>query len=443
MTQLARTLRTIDYFTLGFGTMVGVGWLILMDDWLQRGGPMGAVLGFLLGGIILLPIGYVYGQLVMAIPDAGGELAFTAKVFPPLVGYITAWTMMLAYLIVCPWEAVAVGRILAFIFPQLDSIELYRVAGQPVYLPHLALGLALTALITWINYRGIQLSARFQNWTTFGLAGLFVVFISAGLAKGTPTNLAPPFSHSVLVSVFLVLQIVPYFMTGFESVAKCAEEANPEFRSRGFFRAILAALLTGTVFYCTIIFVAGYAHPWQQLIGKPFPTAYALQHLLGGQWIVKLILIAALLSLLKVFNGNFVAATRLLFALGRRGMVGNAVAYIHPRNQSPAIAAVAIGLLTAAGVFMGRAILVPITEVGSMASACGWLAACAAYFFLATSTRERMIAFAGEGVALGLIAMKVMPLVPGHFTQFEWLAFLLWLALGFIVKRRNVNVMNT
>jgi amino acid transporter len=348
--------------------------------------------------------------------------------------------MMLAYLIVCPWEAVAVGRILAYIFPQLDAIELYRVAGQPVYLPHLALGLALTALITWINYRGIQLSARFQNWTTFGLLALFLVFIGAGLAKGSPANLSPPFSHGGLVSILLVLQIVPYFMTGFESVSKCAEEANPEFRARGFFRAILAALVTGIVFYCAVIFVVGYAHPWQQLTDKPFATAYALQHLLGGQWIVKLILIAALLSLLKIFNGNFVAATRLLFALGRSGMVGKSVAQIHPQNQTPGMAAVAIGLFTSAGVFMGRAILIPITEVGSMASACGWLAACTAYFILATSTRQRIIAFVGEGVALCLIAMKAVPLIPGHFTQYEWMAFAFWLGLGLMVKRWDSGV---
>ncbi len=436
MTQLARKLRTIDYFTLGFGTMVGVGWLILMDDWLTRGGPMGAVIGFLLGGVILLPIGYVYGQLVMAIPDAGSELAYTGKVFPPFVGYITTWTMMLAYLVVCPWEAVAAGRILAYIFPGLDSIELYRVAGQPVYLPHLILGLTLTALITWINYRGIQISSRFQNWTTFGLLGLFVIFVAAGLAKGSPANLVPPFSQSGLVSVLLVLQIVPYFMTGFESVAKCAEEANPEFRSRGFFRAILAALVVGVVFYCSVIFVVGYAHPWRQLTDKPFATAYALQHLLGGQWIVKLILIAALLSLLKIFNGNFLASTRLLFALGRRGMVGDSMAWIHPRNQTPAIAAVAIGLFTAAGLFLGRAILIPVTEVGSMASACGWLAACAAYFVLAKSTGQRLIALTGEIVAVCLIAMKVVPIIPGHFSRDEWIAFLLWIGLGLIVQRR-------
>ena len=80
MNLLARKLRTVDYFTIGFGTMVGVGWLVVMDDWLQRGGPLGGVLGFAIGGAALLPIGYVYG-LVMAIPDAASEIAYTANVF--------------------------------------------------------------------------------------------------------------------------------------------------------------------------------------------------------------------------------------------------------------------------------------------------------------------------------------------------------------------------
>src|SRR5208337_1758952 len=40
MTQLARKLRVTDYFSLGWGTMVGVGWLVVMDDWLLRGGSL-------------------------------------------------------------------------------------------------------------------------------------------------------------------------------------------------------------------------------------------------------------------------------------------------------------------------------------------------------------------------------------------------------------------
>ena len=66
---LTRTLRTTEYFTLAFGAMVGVGWLVVMDDWLARGGPGGAMLGFLLGGLGLAPIAYVYGKFVRAIPS--------------------------------------------------------------------------------------------------------------------------------------------------------------------------------------------------------------------------------------------------------------------------------------------------------------------------------------------------------------------------------------
>ena len=136
MISLARKLRTTEYFTLAFGTMVGVGWLVVMDDWLLRGGPLGAILGFVVGGAALVPIGYVYGRLVMAIPDAGSEIAYTERVFPQSVSFATGWVMTLAYWVVCPWEAVAVGKIAAYLFPALNSFELYRVAGKPVYLPH-------------------------------------------------------------------------------------------------------------------------------------------------------------------------------------------------------------------------------------------------------------------------------------------------------------------
>src|SRR5256714_9506486 len=135
MPTLARKLLLPDYFALAFGTMVGVGWLVLMDDWLGRSGPLGAALGFALGGVILLPVGYVYGQWVQRLPDAAGEAAYAAQVFPPLVSYFTGWIMLLAYFIVCPWEAVAIGKIAAYIFPSLNSLELYSVAGQPPFFP--------------------------------------------------------------------------------------------------------------------------------------------------------------------------------------------------------------------------------------------------------------------------------------------------------------------
>ncbi len=55
LTRLARKLSITDYFSLGWGTMVGVGWLVVMDDWLLRGGPLGGILGFAIGGFSCFP----------------------------------------------------------------------------------------------------------------------------------------------------------------------------------------------------------------------------------------------------------------------------------------------------------------------------------------------------------------------------------------------------
>jgi amino acid transporter len=433
---LARKLRVVDYFALGWGTMVGVGWLVVMDDWLLRGGTLGGVLGFAVGGALLLPIGYVYGQLVMAMPDAAAEVAYTARVFPRPVSFATGWMMILAYFIVCPWEAVAVGRIAGYIFPALDSMELYRIAGRPVYLPHVIIGLALTGLLTLLNYRGIRLSATFQNWTTFGTLALFVVFVAVGVSKGSPQNLPPLFTHSGFVSILLVIQIVPYYMTGYESVVKGAEESSPEFRSGGFFKAIWMAIIVGILFYTIVIAAVGYVAPWRELTDEKFMTAVAFQHAVGSRWIVSVILAAALLSLLKVFNGNLVAASRMVFAMGRRSLVDTRVARLHPRNQTPSVAVICVGLATAACMFLGDAILVPISEVGSVASAAGWLAACASYYQMGPAPKERVVAAIGALVAMLMILMKVFPFVPGHFSVYEWLALGIWVALGVVSARR-------
>ena len=110
MTNLARKLRLVDYFALGFGTMVGTAWLVVMDDILQRGGPLGAILGFTVGALMLLPIGYVYGKLVKLIPDAAAEVAYTARVFPAGVSFATGWMMFLAYLLDVSIRSVGCGK---------------------------------------------------------------------------------------------------------------------------------------------------------------------------------------------------------------------------------------------------------------------------------------------------------------------------------------------
>ena len=442
---LRRTLRAKEYFTLAFGSMVGVGWMVVIDDWLRRGGSVGAMLGFLIGGLALVPIGYVYGRLTERMPDAGSEVAYTGAVFSKGVSFATGWAMTLAYLIVCPYEAVAIGRVASYVFPQMNSVELYRIGGYPVYLPHLLAGLALTAVIIAINYRGVHISARFQNLTTFGLLAIFAVFATLGLAGGDSRNLQPLFADDRgltggLVSTLMVLQIVPYFMTGFEAAPKCSEEASTDFAPKHFVRVIFLALGAGIFFYVVVIGVVTLIQPWQSLTEERFATAVAFERAFGSRTLVQFIMLGVLLSLLKIFNGNFLTSTRLLFAMGRRDLLDRRLARVHKDYRTPTAAVAFAGCITIIASFLGQAVLVPISEVGSLTSAVGWLATCLAFCYgagKAATPRSRVVGICGAAIAAMLIVMKLIPAIPGSFRKYEYVALGVWTALGFALWKRR------
>ena len=437
MTTLARKLHLIDYFALGFGVMVGTAWLVVMEDLLARGGPLGALLGFTLGALTLLPIGYVYGELVKAIPDAGGEVAYTALFFPQGISFLTGWMMLLAYFLTCPFEAVAAGKIAAYLFPSMDSIELYRLGGRPIYLWHVILGLTITALLTWLNYRGIQASARFLKWTTFIFLGCVVIFVAAGFGHGSSSNFRPLFTHAPLVSIFLVWQVTPWLLSGFESVGKCAEEASPDFKGRNYLVAILLTIFVGLVFFWLVIAGVAYAAPWQSLAQEKFPTAMAFERALHARWIVDLIMGAAFIALLKALNGNVVVSSRMLFAMGRRNLLDPRLGRVHAINQTPAVAVLGVGVATAIAVMLGDTLLVPVLEVGAVGCAVGWMSACASYYCMKPSFLGRAAAIFGFLLTSLMVLAKAVPFVPGHFNRSEWIALGIYGLLGYLLWSRR------
>jgi basic amino acid/polyamine antiporter, APA family len=239
-----------------------------------------------------------------------------------------------------------------------------------------------------------------------------------------------------------VLQIVPYFMTGFESVAKGSEEAHSGFDPRNFTRAIYAALVAGFVFYVLIIAVVTYVYPWQEIVAGHVRTEVAFERTFGSHAIAQLILFGAFLSLLKIFNGNFVAATRMLYAMGRRSLVHPSLGRVHVEFGTPMVAITLMGALTIAAAMFGDAILVPITEVGSLAVGVGWLSACVAYLARRGPGESAAMAAVGALVSVAIVLMKAVPQVPGSFTGAEWTAFAGWSILGllfWVARPRAIN----
>jgi amino acid transporter len=123
----------------------------------------------------------------------------------------------------------------------------------------------------------------------------------------------------------------------------------------------------------------------------------------------------------------------LLFAMGRRDLLDARLAEVHPRYRTPKAAVLFVGLITVLASFLGQAVLVPISDVGSLASALGWLATCLAFCKgagQAVTPRSRSIGIIGAIIAAIFIAMKLVPAIPGSFREYEYLALGVWVIIG-------------
>jgi hypothetical protein len=108
--------------------------------------------------------------------------------------------------------------------------------------------------------------------------------------------------------------------------------------------------------------------------------------------------------------------------------------FVHPRTQTPSHAIAAVAVATTVAVFLGEAGLVPILEVGAVAASVAWMAACASYLCMRPALAGRAAAVFGLMVTSAMILVKLVPLVPGHFSRWEWLALGIWIAIGFTLR---------
>ena len=72
-----RVLNTWDVISLAFGAAIGWSWVVLSGSWLEKAGTFGAILAFVLGGIMVLFVGLTYAELTPAMPECGGEHVFS------------------------------------------------------------------------------------------------------------------------------------------------------------------------------------------------------------------------------------------------------------------------------------------------------------------------------------------------------------------------------
>jgi amino acid permease len=77
--KFKKVLNRGDIFALAFGAMIGWSWVILSGDWIKIAGTLGAILAFVIGGLLVLLVGLPYAELTVAMPKCGGEHVFSMR----------------------------------------------------------------------------------------------------------------------------------------------------------------------------------------------------------------------------------------------------------------------------------------------------------------------------------------------------------------------------
>jgi len=446
---LERSISFKDYVSIGFGAIIGIGWVIYAGEWLLDGGPVGAMLGFAIAGLLLLPIGACYAELTSAIPVAGGEVAFTYKAFGSLIAFLTAWALGLSYIAVTPFETIAIGALAEAMVPAMVTDALYTVNGYKVSFSTLLPGLVAGFFLTWLNYQGAGSSTRFQKWVMYVLLACTVVFTTVAFTKGSVSNLSPMFATEgdfwavAPSSIIAVMVVAVWFMGGFDTIPQAAEESGVKMKPNQLGIAILVSIVMGALFYVLIILALGMSVSPEQLgvmlqNKDVMPTAEIFRVAFGYEWAMQLVLFAALLGLLSTLNGFYIAASRLLFSMARGGLLPHWFAKVHDTHGTPSNAILFVGAVSILGPFVGKAALSPIVNSSSLSfTAALFLTALSAIRLRQTASQlERpyrahlATLYLGATVAGMLVLMMVIPGSPGQLNLFEFAIIGGWMVLG-------------
>ena len=446
---LKKTMTFGNYISIGLGSIVGIAWVMYTGQWLQDGGPIGAMLAFILCGLLLLPIGACYAEMTASIPVAGGALAFVFKAFGTLPAFLTAWGLALLYVSVPPFETIAIGTLMESILPGLITEPLYWVDGYKVGWSTIIPGLVAGAFLFWLNFHGAKSSARFQLWTIYLMFACVLVFTATAFVNGDVSNLLPMFAGegSFWVagssSVVAVLVTAPFFMAGWDTIPQAAEESGLDMKPRQLGIAILSSISLGAVFYVVIILATGMSVSSEQMAEimqnkDVMPTAEVFRVAFGYEWMTKLVLITALMGLLTTLNAVIISASRLLFSLARGGMLPHWLAQVHPKYGTPGNAIIIVSSISLIGPFVGMAALGPMVNSGSFAVTFTLFMTTLSALRLRSSAPglERpyrthiSTIFLAVTIALILLSLMLVPQSPGQLSMLEFAYVGIWMLLG-------------
>jgi basic amino acid/polyamine antiporter, APA family len=359
--ELARSIGLFQLSMFGIGATIGTGIFIILTEAVPFAGPA-VIWSFVIAGAVAGLTAICYAELASAVPVSGSSYSYAYATLGELPAMGVAACLLLEYGVSS--AAVAVGWS-QYLNQLLDNLLGVRIPlslsqapeqGGVFNLP----AVILVAMCAFLLIRGASESAKINAVMVVIKIGVLVLFIVVGLQGWNSDNLADfaPFGFAGITSA---AGIIFFSYIGLDAVSTAGEEVKNPRRTMPL--AILIALVTVTTLYILVAVVAVAAQPSEQFEGQEAGLATILENVTGSTWPATTLAAGAVISIFSVTLVTLYGQTRILFAIGRDGMLPAVFHKVNPRTLTPVrntiIVAAVVSLLAG---------LIPIDFLAEMTS---------------------------------------------------------------------------
>lgn len=435
--KFERVLSKNDVLSLAFGAMIGWGWVVMAGSWIKTAGTMGAILAFVLGGIMVLFVGLTYAELTSAMPKCGGEHVFTLRALGKNASFICTWAIVLGYVSVVAFEAVAFPTVLEYLFPNYIQGKMYTIAGYDVYFTWVLVGVVSSVAITIVNYFGVKTAAFFQGLTTLMIALVGLSFFGGAVVNGSTANITPLFKDGAK-GILAVAVMTPFMYVGFDVIPQAAEEINLPFKKIG--QIIILSVIMAVAWYAMIIYGVSLALDSSAIDSSKLVTADAMKSVFFNSSIAaKIIIIAGIGGIFTSWNSFFVGGSRAIYSLANSKMLPEFLAKLHPKYKTPTRAILLIGIVSSLAPLLGRKMMVWLVDAGGFTIVVAYLLVSISFLVLRKREPNMERPYkVKHGVLVGIIATVLSGIcallyLPGSsvaLVPIEWGIVLGWFLIG-------------
>lgn len=442
MSELKKSIGFKGLIALGAAGVIGSSWIYTNGSFFAKYGAGGEIFGLLIATAIAVCISLAYAELATAFPRAGGEVVFTYVAFGKRLSFTAGWALIGAYLSCLAFYVTATGLLLSKIFPQLSSGPHYTIAGVSIYLPELLFGVALTVIIFLLNYFGVNITSKVQEFLFVVMILLGAVLAVVGFSHGSPSNFWPAFSKNMNPALSIIRFILPAmtFLTGFSLIAVMAEEADMPAKKIGI--SVVVSILLAGGFYILVLLSSAWILPWQKTATYSMGTIDTFTKA-GFPALGYMAFAISCLGLFTSFVGLFAAAPRLVLSLARANMLSKKFTKLHKKYGTPTNALWLILILTLGFGWLGKGAMLWFLDMGGLMIAVAWVLTVLSLLKIRKKYPRLPKAFQVPSLALpaigGFMAIFVAlaTLIPGTSLSlvwpYEYIILLVWIALGLVL----------